>query len=338
MNKYLSKKITFLSFFAIIAVVYCHAYNYYNRFLQPTTIIAEGTTPGAMLQFFISNGLVRFGVPLFFSFSGYLFFCKWEFAWKGYLKKIWTRVRTLVVPYIIWKILAQVVFATAPFQLWYIEDLFKLVIISPLIYWLVKECKWFPILIFGILWSMDFTWLINCEGLLFFTIGSYLAVNKKEIRGMVDLDDTVIDKERYKRNTSLLTIWWVGGCFTYALLSATMGEEPYIPYVLLAMYKMNVLTGVVSVWRQYDIKVGEWQEKKWVKAMVSCTVMVYMAHEPFLHSMTDLVLGKMAFNGAHTLVYFVLPIIDIVGCIGLALLIKKVCPKLHGVLVGGRGM
>ena len=369
MNKYLSKKITFLSFFAIIGVVYCHAYNYYNRFLQPTTILAEGTTPGAMLQFFISNGLVRFGVPLFFAFSGYLFFCKWEFSWNGYLKKIWTRVRTLIVPYLIWTALAggllymvymmvglerystvwervgafmeQGVWAwlssSPAFQLWYVVDLFKLVIISPLIYWLVKKCKVFPIILFGILWLMELSFVINCEGLLFFTIGSYLAVNKKEIRGMVDIKDTIIDKERYKRNAALLTILWVGGCFTYALISATMGEEPFVPLVLLMLYKVNVLTGLAVVWRQYDIKAGDWQEKNWVKEIVSCTVFVYMAHEPFLHLMTDVLLDRLVFNGAHTLVYFALPMVDIVGCIGLGLFIKKICPKVYGVLVGGRG-
>lgn len=54
-------------------MVFCHAYNFFDRFLQPTTILAEQNFPGAMLQFFISNGLVRFAVPLFFAFSGYLF-------------------------------------------------------------------------------------------------------------------------------------------------------------------------------------------------------------------------------------------------------------------------
>ena len=75
-----------------------------------------------------------------------------------------------------------------------------------------------------------------------------------------------------------------------------------------------------------------------MKAMVSCTVFVYMAHEPFLHLMTDVLLDGLAFNGAHTLVYFALPILDIVGCVCLGLLLKKICPKVYGVLVGGRGL
>lgn len=369
MSEYFSKKIKFLSFFAIIGVVFCHAYNYYNRFLQPTTILAEGTTPGAMLQFFISNGLVRFGVPLFFLFSGYLFFHNFQFTWKGYLKKLGKRVRTLVVPYLIWTALAggllYVVYkavglerysivwekvgvlleqgilgwllSSPAFQLWYIADLFKMVIISPLIYWLVKKCKLFPVIIFGILWLLEISFLINGEGLFFFTMGAYFAVNQVKIVGMEDLKETVIDKGAFKRNTNLLTVLWVGGCFTYALLSATMGDAAYTPYVLLVLYKINVLTGLASVWRQYDLKAGDWQEKKWVKAVVSCTVIVYVAHEPLLHLLTDILLEKLTFDGAHTLVYFVLPIAIIAGSIGLGLGIKKVCPKVYNVLVGGRG-
>lgn len=78
----------------------------YERFLQSSTFIAEGTVPGAMLQFFISNALVRFAVPMFFMFSGYLFFVKFEFSWKGYLKKVLKRVYSLLVPFLLWTALA----------------------------------------------------------------------------------------------------------------------------------------------------------------------------------------------------------------------------------------
>ena len=367
MNEYFSKKIKILSFFAIIGVVFCHAYNYYNRFLQPTTILAEGTTPGAMLQFLISNGLTRFAVPLFFLFSGYLFFCNFQFTWKGYLEKIAKRVRTLVVPFLIWTALSGGLLFTVykmvglerysivsekigvlleqgvwgwllsspAFQLWYIADLFKMVIISPVIYWLVKKCKLFPVIVFGILWLLEISFIINGEGLLFFTVGAYLAVNQVMISGMECIKETAMDK--YKRNTILLTILWVAGCISYVLLSATMGETAYITYVLLVLYKINVLTGLVSVWRLYDLNAGKLQEKKWVETVSACTVMVYVAHEPLQHLLTDILLEKMAFNGAHTLVYFGLPVVIICGCVGLGLLLKKVCPKVYGVLIGGRG-
>ena len=45
MNEYLSKKISFLSLISMLAVVFIHAYNYTDTFLQPHTIITEGLHP-----------------------------------------------------------------------------------------------------------------------------------------------------------------------------------------------------------------------------------------------------------------------------------------------------
>lgn len=369
MNDYLSKKIKFLSFFAMIGVVYCHAYNYFDRFLQSRTVLSEGANPGTMLQFFISNGLVRFAVPLFFIFSGYLFFIQFEFTWKGYLQKVLKRVRTLVVPFLIWTALAgtflyivyrfvglerySIVYEkvgvmlengvwswllnSPAFQLWYLADLFKLVIVSPIIYWLVKKCKLIPVVLFGILWILEWSFLINYEGLFFFTLGAYLAINKVQLSGMVSLQDMMVDKEKYKSVTKIITILWVAGCFCYALCSGTMGEAVYVSYLLLALYKINVITGLASVWRLYDINAGKWQDKKWVKTIVSCTVIVFVVHEPLQHLLTDVLLEKMTFNGVHTLIYFALPIVIILSCAGLGIVLKKVCPRVYGVLTGGRG-
>lgn len=369
MNAYFSKKIKILSFFAIIGVVFCHAYNYYNRFLQPTTVIAEGTTPGAMLQFFISNGLVRFGVPIFFIFSGYLFFHQFEFSWKGYLKKVGKRIKTLVVPYLIWTALAGTflyfvymcvglerysivwekvgamleygivtwLFSSPAFQLWFVMDLFKLVILSPVLYLLVKKLKWIPIVLFGILWVLEIHYVINAEALLFFSLGAYWAVHKLSITGMTELSSDSRENTKYKKITKLFAFLWVAGCFIYALCSASMGQYPYIPYVLLILYKVNVISGIVAVWRLYDLNAKWLREKRWLQVAASHTFMVYVLHEPMQHLFTDMCLEKWQFNGAHTMVYFLLPVVMICFCVVVGILLKKVCPKVHSVLTGGRG-
>ena len=367
MNQYLSKKIKYISFFAMIGVVFCHAYNYINRFLQPTTVLAEGPNPGTMLQFFISNGLVRFGVPIFFAFSGYLFFVSFEFSWKGYLTKVLKRIRTLVLPYFIWTALAggllywvylegglykysivyervgivllngvqEWILNSPAFQLWYILDLFKLVLISPLIYFLVKKCKVIPVIVFTVLWALEISFVINCEGLLFFTLGSYLAVNKIKLPGMESLENE-IHKTKYKNITTLFTVLWVAGCFFYSLMSGTLGNTPYISYILWALYKVNVITGLIAVWRLYDVTCGKWQDKKPVKAAVASTVFVYFAHEPLLHLLTDVLLNKWKFNGEHTLAYFMLSLGLIVIFILVGTLLRKICPKVYAFLTGGR--
>lgn len=368
MNPYLSRKIKYLSFLSIIGVVFCHAYNWQDRFLQPDTVLSEGLTPGPMLQFFISNALVRFAVPLFFLFSGYLFFYHFPFTWKGYFKKVGKRVRTLVVPFLIWTALAggllyavcQVVgldrysivhekvgmlldygigswfFSPPAFQLWYMADLFKLAIVSPVIYFLVKKTRLFAVGVFGILWLLGIAGMINEEGLLFFTAGAYLAVHEITIRGMGQVAETVEDPDKYRRNTWLFTILWVTGCLVYTLLSASMGGVSFIGIVLWYLYKVNVIMGLLSVWRLYDLFADKWQENSRADSVVSLTVFVYVAHEPVQHLLMDVLLEKMDFNGAHTLIYFLLAAAVISLLVLLGSFLKSLCPKVYGILVGGR--
>lgn len=61
------------------------------------------------LGFFLSKAIGIVTVPTFFMISGYLFFANFkEWSWEGYKKKINSRFRTLILPYIVWNILAFV--------------------------------------------------------------------------------------------------------------------------------------------------------------------------------------------------------------------------------------
>ena len=53
-----------------------------------------------------SEGLSAIAVPLFFIFSGFLFFYGKKFSGVVYRQKLRTRVRTLLVPFFLWNILA----------------------------------------------------------------------------------------------------------------------------------------------------------------------------------------------------------------------------------------
>lgn len=56
---------------------------------------------------YVNAPMVQVAVPAFFFMSGYLFFCgKEEFCWTVYKKKINKKVRSLLVPYIIWNYIA----------------------------------------------------------------------------------------------------------------------------------------------------------------------------------------------------------------------------------------
>ena len=72
MNKYLSDKLKAISFILMGMVVFLHSYNIKIKFASGTGIIKQGYN--SFTQDFISNGVTRIAVPLFFTISGYLFF------------------------------------------------------------------------------------------------------------------------------------------------------------------------------------------------------------------------------------------------------------------------
>ncbi|MGN1051453.1 MAG: acyltransferase family protein, partial [Acutalibacteraceae bacterium] len=106
MNEYLSNKIRYVKFFSVIAVVFIHSYNYADSYLLAETTISEGFNIFAMMQYFISNGITRFAIPIFFILSGYLFFRNFDLSFKGYFAKIKSRFFSLVIPFVVWVIIS----------------------------------------------------------------------------------------------------------------------------------------------------------------------------------------------------------------------------------------
>lgn len=81
MNTYLSYKLKVLSLIAIIFVVFIHAN---INIPDSTNFLYENS---AFLQYFISQGITRTAVPMFFIISGYLYFISFDGTLNTYLIK-----------------------------------------------------------------------------------------------------------------------------------------------------------------------------------------------------------------------------------------------------------
>lgn len=87
-----STKITNLSFFLALGIVWQH-----SRLLQiPETVFC----PSLLTAMQITNRMMDVVVPCFFFISGYLFYL--NYTQKDYLRKLRTRIRSLLVPYLLW--------------------------------------------------------------------------------------------------------------------------------------------------------------------------------------------------------------------------------------------
>ena len=166
---------------------------------------------------FISEVLARVCVPLFFMISGYLFFCGAEFSKDGYIRKLKSRFWTLLIPFLLWNIIAIIwqlkgclpyisnfyqpmevrisiirIFNTffansgnsgilvssasakdslaevypINVPLWYVRDIMILVVMSPVIYFLMKKTERIFLVLLGILWFITPVYKLNWGGYL----------------------------------------------------------------------------------------------------------------------------------------------------------------------------
>ena len=202
-----SKRITSLRFLLMVLVIFIH--NNGNE-------IANTVTTEAVKLFF-SEIIARVAVPLFFFLSGYLLFCKP----RQYKKVLQTKIRTLLIPYLIWNSLVIAMFwigQNAPFlsrffsdennrianyslfqwldaflglnyqgypaayQLWFLRDLMILTILYPIGKKLADICPLATLTGLIILWVMQWRVIFfSSEAALFFMLGYYAVKFQVEI-------------------------------------------------------------------------------------------------------------------------------------------------------------
>jgi peptidoglycan/LPS O-acetylase OafA/YrhL len=101
MDARLSNKIRIVSFLLMVLVAYIHGYNENLRFADKGLAL-----PAAWLSFterFISDGVCRIAVPLFFAISGFLA-CESlgkKFSFQGYGLLLRKRISSLLIPYLL---------------------------------------------------------------------------------------------------------------------------------------------------------------------------------------------------------------------------------------------
>lgn len=106
-NNLISKTIYFIRFPLIIGVIFSH-YNILERDFSFYNNHYGLNNPEWFINLvvFISNVISPISVPIFFFISGFLFFYQKDFNYLIYKQKIGKRIKTLLIPYILWNIIA----------------------------------------------------------------------------------------------------------------------------------------------------------------------------------------------------------------------------------------
>lgn len=373
-----SKTINYLRFPLILLVVIAH-YNVAERGFTYHGVEYCIDRPDWFLWLtnLISEIMPKIIVPIFFIISGYLFFFRGDFNGHVYRQKLRKRVRTLLIPYILWNLipillhvlyllpfafhqtvseeihltpvrLFHTFFANYPNEgifvmpgldtsgssgfpypinlpMWYVRELMVMVLLSPVVFWLIKITgKWIVILL-GIIYYFYYplvmpegSWgVLMSQAAFFFSCGAYCGIRRINFVAAL------------KRFTYVPLLYLI-----VAGIDALTKGEAYNLYILQA----DVLLGTVASF----VIVARLIEKERVHVnhtLADSSFFVYALHTCVLFEVSKVVfivfhLGNSVWS--MLFLYFATAIFTAALCVALYMLLKRYVPFLCGLLTGGR--
>ncbi len=358
MEKLISKKITIISLLSMIMVIYIHSYNIVNSdvklFFQPENALS---TFNVFLQNLISFGIAKVAVPIFFIISGFLFFN--NFSMKTYKQKVLKRYYTLFIPYIFWSFLAVFIYFilqsipgthnffkntlivnyTLPqltditwvnprnIPLWFLRDLMFLIVLSPIIFYFVRNHTKLYFILIIFLWFFieqqpaPFSYY-KVEPVFFFSLGAYISLINKNLLSI---------KINNKGLVWLFMFYFVLLFTKTALITLHTSNSEIM---ILWLHKFSILFGIIIFWFLLDRYLTE---NRYLMFLSKFTFLYFVFHEPALMILQKglyAILGKTIFVSIN--LYIFLPIFMIFFLTILGIVMKKYMPKTINILTGNR--
>jgi len=348
-----STRLTALRFPLIVAVVFIHANN--DRIGVP----APPEPPERfvhLVRMTLSDELAAVAVPLFFFVSGFLFFVGAPLDRARFGEKLARRVRTLLVPYLLWNIALALALALAhtipaargllsgaqggfigagplawvdaslgvtrapvAYQFWFIRDLMLVVLLAPLLDLALRRAPWFGLAAFGLPW-LTHTWPIaipGAVGILFFYFGGWVA--------------------HRAGSPFLLDRWtaWLGALYLALVAALVLGlTGAAFPYV----HQVGIVLGMAVALGLTRATLARPRVDALLAALAGAAFFVFAAHEPLL-TIVRRVAAKATGPIGPALdlaLYCLFPTLVIVGLVLVHRALRRVAPGFVDTITGGR--
>jgi len=367
-----SRKFKFWSFISMFLLVFVHGYNLRVRYMEPWTIPGEALNFTTFTEYFLANGIFRFRIPMLFIISGFLYALHDSRPYGQRTKK---RLRTLLLPYLIWSALG--------FAFTYFLEFFpytrNIVAGSNIIRIddhrvLLHDYHWYEMLVRWILIPVPYQlWFIRVLLIyniaypairwctthriakwIFFSIAVMMWLGTLnfgffEGEGLLFFSLGIwIQKTNFNIDLparGLKPVWW-GALFIFLAVVKTILAfvgEPFLGNgifpVLTVLHKLVVVSGLITAWYGCDRLVTWCMQRKWFVWLTAFAFIIYVVHAPLVAYATDAifaVVGRLPHY--RMLTYIILPLAVIAFAVGTGALLRKVWPGLYGLLTGGRGM
>ena len=285
---------------------------------------------------YIFNGIIRHItnchiLEIMFIISGFLFFAKEHTLSKNiYIKKLKSRIKSLLIPYILWCILGYIhnillgteyegnildqiqhLFWGSPIltgspagkALWFIRNLIVFALFSPIYYAIVKYLKHFTLII------IFFSSLFISSKFPFFNpyilLGVYLAINKISIEKICNrFPDILI--------FFVTAIIYILYCFRF------------IPGLIITMLLFIILYRIV-------------ERTSTPRIFITSSTFLYMSHLYITGPIKTILIAVLPNNIICNIFALIATfVLTIMICIGTYIVLKKSMPRFLGIITGGR--
>lgn len=346
-----SELIKAMRFPLIVLVLYVHS-------VRPEAVPMEWSLDGQnIFRIFtevVSHYLGGLSLCWFFFLSGFLFFYnkKRQFGWHWVKGKYKRRVKSVLLPYLIWNLLNVAVilvvtsifgwaditvsrdpldavekgplfwFITGPidYPLWYLRELIVLSILAPLLYYPVK--KWPGITLFVLLvlyyapiFGLNF---FLFPSLSFFGIGALMSIRRDNLVGIC---------YRFRYPAAILALVLL----VVTILMYNYGWDNYA-FLFFAPFGMVTFLNFCN-WLFMHAGL-----RKWMLKLTETVFFIYAAHEIYILGWTKglflRVLGDSLW--AQWVSFLMVPLVSLFICLFLFYLIKRIMPEALAVICGFR--
>lgn len=345
-----SKRITSLRFLLICLVVFIHnnltandAINYYHlAFNEPVVI--------TYFKILITSIFGKAAVPLFFLFAGYLQFAK-DDNYPTLLRK---KCKSLLIPYVAWTLLNVLLFFVAqkipqtakffiqennivrnwnlidwinlfwrhnydcPFvyQLWFVRNLFVLVIFSPIFSFCIKRVPYFTIImVFLCYFNPTFVPLSFNISIFFYIWGGLFAEYKLSFFKISDMLNWI-------EYAILILLLFIVEIFDFKI-------NFYGFDLIIKCFFFLKLSGYI-IKREKLFRITSY--------LSAFSFFLYAIHTPFLGTSLNKISHRVIpLHDFWCLIQFILPVLlcIVIGTV-IGILLKKICPPLFTVFNGSR--
>lgn len=347
-------RLTNIRFPLIILIIYIHSF-VTSINLGENIIVVEPAAWVVASTTFISDGVARVAVPMFYLTSGYLYFSSFDGSLTQYRQKSSRRVHSLFIPYVFWNglvftlfFVGQIVPQTASFfnssngrlidqplwqlvniwlgitrypiayPFWFIRDLMLIAALTPLIYWVLRRSP-------GVLeTALLFAWLCmapeppiaTIEGLTFFIIGASFAMHRRSI---------------FMSDGHL--VWLLPLFLVTMLINTYLRLEHGIEW----LHRPAILIGVAVFLGCTAPALKCPQLKRNLTTLSTMSFFIFAAHEPLMTVLRKLAYSLVGVNQLTiSLIYLITPLVVVMLTLGCFLAMKRIAPAVLSVLNGGR--